>query len=379
MRIKYRIKFTVSDKMKGRTGLIWTNVIEDSPFGYFLARINSFDGGDASPTEKARAAAVNELLVGGKQVVLTSDAYNGVPYVFPSHNQTTYLPSHQDEFVDLDVEIEENPEGLPNVNLVMKTNGHIIYFTRARDDNGRIYFYIPAFTGDFGSTFAIGEVLDYFVSTHAEPLADDFIRKLGTANYTKLRPGCELPIYGMENSSMREETTEDNKDDDIPNHLLHGHDVDPIVHPPMSRSLPGMVEDSKISGEPASEETGENFPFDPCLLYRAAAIAVSKLDLVAIIKAQRTIFEQSKYWKDITRQKLEEDLMSRVLTECDKIAGMIRSGDAENALRMERRVGPPDTRPFKLVIRGDVTGSYLFKIMYVPLVSSGIIAEAEKA
>jgi hypothetical protein len=78
-----------------------------------------------------------------------------------------------------------------------------------------------------------------------------------------------------------------------------------------------QAETTKVENKPMT------YPIKHEQVYRTAALTLSKLDLTAVIKAQRVIFPESEYWKEITRAKLYEVLMDELMKECDWEVGMI--------------------------------------------------------
>ena len=115
------------------------------------------------------------------------------------------------------------------------------------------------------------------------------------------------------------------------------------------------------------------YPIKHEQVYRTAALALSKLDLTAVIKAQRVIFPESEYWKEITRAKLYEVLMDELMKECDWEVGMIDQGNGPFLDHNPHPLGD-DHEKFPFLIHSFVSqdpGShkqtYKFAISYLPL------------
>lgn len=232
----------------------------------------------------------------------------------------------------------------------------------------------------------------------------------------KILDSVVAQIY-KENKNMA--SCNPNNQSSIPNHLLHGHDGDPVIHAPVVRKAtdastlppsgapdfqaeldfirgdkvddPESIVTTASTGEPVEvtipestkvEDKPMTYPVKHEQVYRTAALALSKLDLTAVIKAQRIIFPESEYWKEITRAKLYEVLMEELMKTCDWEVGMIDQGNGpflDNHPRM--LCAGIEKYPFIISTHlstepgsGSSKHKYQYTIAYRPI---GVTAEAE--
>ena len=399
MKVTYRIHFGATARFEGRTGLDWIEVVKRSGFSNMLARLyhakdNSFPSVDD---------AIEELLEMGNPLILECEDFVGVPFQFPNHSLMTYYPSVllTEGVVDCTVRFDEYPNPAAGRTIGMYSDDHCMYFMKNHYVTQRPFCYIPELTDDSLLPGFTGEEMSSLVATNTRELVKDFLTKLGTANYTRLLNGkpaptweeftglpngdkyvtAEPPVQKVELKMSVDETAEDTKDD-IPNHLLHGHDADPVIHPP--RMPATSLKDEMANGtadrpEPAKTQEAsmpkENntYPVKHEQVYRTAALALSKLDLTAVIKAQRIIFPDSEYWKEITRAKLYEVLMDKLMKECDWEVGMIDQGNGPFLDHNPHPLGD-DHEKFPFLIHSFVSQdpsshkqTYKFAISYLPL------------
>lgn len=147
-----------------------------------------------------------------------------------------------------------------------------------------------------------------------------------------------------------------------------------------------MKDATLVEPKPAKEE----YPVKCEDVYRAAALALSKLNLVAVIKGQRAMFPESEYWKNITRSRLYPDLMEELMAHCDFICGQLQQGNGPFLDNTPVKWDDDDTglcsesrRPFEITMHAysDVPcgakNRCLFNISYKPI-SSSISLELNK-
>ena len=227
--------------------------------------------------------------------------------------------------------------------------------------------------------------MDYFTLNHSNLLTREFLLKLGTTLFTKLYPEKKDPD---EIRHIPEDPGEPEQQS-IPNHLLHGHDDDPIVHPPRKPANPPkptlvelMAGTEYAEPLPEPEKTDDTkaapaeYPVKPETVYRTAALALSNLNLGRIIEAQRILYPASEYWKKITEAELYKELMNDIMYDCDTVVSMIAEGNGpflENNPRMMD--GSQERRPFMLTMNvcrdsGKHSESYSYRIAYMPMMAT---------
>lgn len=209
--------------------------------------------------------------------------------------------------------------------------------------------------------------LDYIMYSDdddCDVTAEEFITRLGTANYHRFFP-----------ASTRK-PAEIHADEDYP---IHEHDTY-FVHPPVPRKQqePGKLEErpAERKERPEPKYKVKELALNPYMVYRAAAIAVSNLDLIGIIKSERAIHENDTKWKEMTSVKLLSDIMESGMDECDRIVAKILSGEAESQLGTIHHFGP-HWLPLVYNITKLGAKPYVFNIAYLPIMAHGtILSEA---
>lgn len=178
---------------------------------------------------------------------------------------------------------------------------------------------------------------------------------------------------------------------ELPKYVQMVHHEEPVIHPPLPKKLSPLPEvtdagevESRETPEtagPGHEEDSAPYPVSPEQVYRTAAIALSKLDLTAIIKAQRVMFPDSKYWTDITRARLYEELTEELMKECDFMVAMIRQGNGPSLDNNPMPMGTDrEKRPFHLhafvtTEGGSGQRTYSYSIAYMPVTATAKIED----
>ena len=389
MKITYIIKFTVSEHAKTQLN-DWKAAIALSAFGEFLARLSDTKFTNFITLNDIKDA-VRELLVEGKELKITDDKFGGIPYEYNDSYRAYQLP--YGNVVNAEVSFDtHNGIGRP---IVLQSNGKTMFFLGGESVNTAPLMYSINEARGMGVLDKM-EKVEYFTLRHSDALTREFLLKLGTTLFSKLYPGKKDPDEIRHIPEYPGRTPEDPGEPEqqsIPNHLLHGHDDDPIVHPPrkpVNPPKPTLVE--LMAGteyaEPLQEhvlepeETDEKkaapveYPVKPETVYRTAALALSNLNLGRIIEAQRILYPASEYWKKITEAELYKELMNDIMYDCDTVVSMIAEGNGpflENNPRMMD--GSQERRPFMLTMNvcrdsGKHSESYSYRIAYMPMMAT---------
>ena len=181
---------------------------------------------------------------------------------------------------------------------------------------------------------------------------------------------------------------------ELPKYVQMVHHEEPVIHPPLPKKLAPLPEvpdageavtpettETTETPRPGHEENPAPYPVSPEQVYRTAAIALSKLDLTAIIKAQRVMFPDSKYWADITRARLYEELTEELMKECAFMVAMIRQGNGPSLDTNPMPMGTDrEKRPFHLHAFVTTEGgpgqrTYSYSIAYMPVTATAKIED----
>lgn len=404
MKITYKIRFTVQQSAK----LFLRNVegaIIDSPLGNLLARLYDQRYTNFISDQDVRTA-VKALITDGETLTITDEKLGAIPYILNDSMDVTFVrPEGSEPIVNAEVELAEfDKYGRP---MVLVANKRPILFVNRPASTSKLMYSVAELRGVLSHDDKI-QTVDIYTESHSDVLTRFFIKLLCTAYYGNLYPDTQAVRDALKPKES------DDTPPSIPNHLLHGHDEDPVIHPPVARkaaepTLPVPVsvmettdedpfadvrtkddimeapnyvdpmKDVKVT-EPAPTQV--KYPIKHEQVYRTAALALSKLDLTAVIKAQRIIFPDSEYWKEITRAKLYEVLMEELMKTCDWEVGMIDQGNGpflDNHPRM--LCGDIEKYPFTINTHlstepgsGSSKHKYQYTIAYRPI---GATAEAE--
>lgn len=411
MKITYNIKF----RFEWPESLPRPNVecrIIDSPMGNLLARLH-----DSRYTnfisDQDVMTSVKALVTDGETLTIADETYGRIPYGMPCGITTCYLPSGDCSTVDAEIRITSMPD-LGRA-LVLEMNGKPLLFTGEKSTESKLYYSLSEARGEKPQDppeKTVSEV-DLYTLSHSDVLARLFIRLVGTAMFSKFYPDYSNP-YDAAQAEASKASTNAETQTGMPNHLLHGHDEDPVIHPPVARKAAELTVPGPVSVTEATDEdpfadvrnddeimeappyvdpmkgvkvvelapAQEKYPVKHEQVYRTAALALSKLDLTAVIKAQRVIFPDSEYWKEITRAKLYEVLMEELMKTCDWEVGMIDQGNG-SFLDNHPRMLCADTEKYPFIINthlstepgsGSRKHKYQYTISYRPF---GATAEAE--
>lgn len=400
MKITYKIKFTVQQSAK----LFLRNVegaIIDSPLGNLLARLYDQRYTNFISDQDVRTA-VKALITDGETLTITEEKFGAIPYILNDSMDVAFVrPGGREPIVKADVELAEfDKYGRP---MVLVANKRPILFVNRPASTSKLMYSVAELRGTVNPDDKI-QTVDIYTQSHSDVLTRFFIKLLGTAYYSNLSPDTRAL------SDVAKPKESDDTQSSIPNHLLHGHDEDPVIHPPVARkatdasTLPSsgapdfQAELDFISGDKVDEpesfvttaSTGEpvevtipettkdenkpmTYPVKHEQVYRTAALALSKLDLTAVIKAQRVIFPESEYWKEITRAKLYEVLMDELMKACDWEIGMIEQGNGPYLEQHPRPLGDdPAKFPFIIHPMTYQNGNsrkwyYTYTISYLPI------------
>lgn len=410
MKITYKIKFTVQQSAK----LFLRNVegaIIDSPLGNLLARLYDQRYTTFISDQDVRTA-VKALITDGETLTITDEKFGAIPYILNDSMDVAFVrPGGREPIVNAEVELAEfDKYGRP---MVLVANNRPILFVQTPASTSKLMYSVAELRGGVNPDDKI-QTVDIYTESHSDVLTRFFIKLLGTAYYygNLSRDTTKVPL-----DTVKPKESYDTQSS-IPNHLLHGHDEDPVIHPPVARKAadtftlspsgepdfqaeldfirgdnvddPESVVTYATVGEPAEvtipETTVENkpmaYPVKPEQVYRTAALALSKLDLTAVIKAQRIIFPDSEYWKEITRAKLYEVLMEELMKTCDWEVRMIEQGNGP-FLDNHPRMLCSDIEKYPFIISthlntepgsGSHKPKYQYTIAYRPI---GVTAEAE--
>ena len=380
MKITYKIKFTVQQSAK----LYLRNVegaIIDSPLGNLLARLYDQRYTNFISDQDVRTA-VKALITDGETLTITDEKFGAIPYILNDFMELAFVrPEGREPIVNAEVELAEFAKyGRP---MVLVANKRPILFVNIPASTSKLMYSVAELRGVVNPDDKI-QTVDIYTESHSDVLARFFIKLLGTAYYgnspdTKSVIGAVKPKESDETQSS------------IPNHLLHGHDEEPVIHPPLPKKLAPLPEipdageaESRETPEtpgPGHEENPASYPVSPEQVYRTAAIALSKLDLTAIIKAQRVMFPDSKYWADITRARLYEELTEELMKECDFMVAMIRQGNGPSLDNSPMPMGTDrEKRPFHLNAFVTTEGgpgqrTYSYSIAYMPVTATAKIED----
>jgi hypothetical protein len=402
MKITYNIKF----RFEWPESLPRPNVecsIIDSPMGNLLARLhdgrytNFISGQDVMTSVKA-------LVTDGETLTIVDETYGRIPYGMPSGITACYLPPGDCSTVDTEIRITSMPD-LGRA-LVLEMNGKPLLFTGEKSTESKLYYSLSEARGEPPQDPPEKTVsaVDLYTMSHSDVLARLFIRLVGTAMFSKFYPDYSNPYEAAQAEASKASTNADTQTG-IPNHLLHGHDEDPVIHPPVARKAAEPTVPVPVSVTEATDEdpfadvrteddimeapnyvdpmkgvkvtelapAQAKYPVKHEQVYRTAALALSKLELTTVIKAQRVIFPDSEYWKEITRTKLYEVLMDELMKECDWEVGMIDQGNGPFLDHNPHPIGD-DHEKFPFLIHSFVSQdpsshkqTYKFTISYLPL------------
>lgn len=403
MKIIYRIKFTVQQSAK----LFLRNVegaIIDSPFGNLLARLYDRRYTNFISDQDIRAA-VKALITDGETLTITDEKFGAIPYILNDSMDVAFVrPGGREPVVNAEVELAEfDKYGRP---MVLVANKRPILFVNRPASTSKLMYSVAELRGVVHSDDNI-QTVDIYTESHSDVLTRFFIKLLGTAYYGN-SPDTKSVIDTVKPKEP------DETQSSIPNHLLHGHDGDPVIHPPVARKAaeptlpvpvsvmetpdedpfadvrtkddimeaPNYVDPMKDVKVTEPTPAPEKYPVKPEQVYRTAALALSKLDLTAVIKAQRVIFPDSEYWKEITRAKLYEVLMEELMKACDWEVGMMDQGNGPVLDNHPRLLcGDIEKYPFTINTHlstepgsGSNKHKYQYTIAYRPI---GATAEAE--
>lgn len=356
MKITYNIKFKVTPKV---TALLQDveNALVDTTFGRVFSRLYSrglnVDHYTSFISGQDICTAVKELITDGKPLILTNDTYGRIPFETEEGIVAAYLPPNGDSTVYADVVVNEHAGN----KLTLEVDDKQIFAIKWPFSTSPL-FYSTDKARNIDDKSCFSKSVDAYILSNTEALVRFFILMIGTALFKTMYPELKAPGEPMEQKILADAASGDDAATGcIPNHLLHGHDDDPVIHPPMPRKAadaeksdtgpfddlhqdkpkdddplgaPTYVNpmagvtvakpDDCAGGTPPSEQHAQsksNCTVDAAHVYRTAALALSKLDLTSIIKAQRVIFPESTYWKEITRAKLYEELMAELMMNCD--------------------------------------------------------------
>ena len=395
MKITYKIKFTVQQSAK----LFLRNVegaIIDSPLGNLLARLYDQRYTNFISDQDIRTS-VKALITDGETLTITDEKFGAIPYILNDSMDVAFVrPGGREPIVNAEVELAEfDKDGRP---MVLVANKRPILFVNRPTRTSKLMYSVAELRGAVNPVDKI-QTVDFYTESHSDGLTRFFIKLLGTAYYGNMYPDARAMSDAVKPNESNDAQTS------IPNHLLHGHDGDPVIHPPVARKAaepeptdedpfadlyseedvmeaPNYVDpmkDVKVT-EPAP--TQAKYPVKHEQVYRTAALALSKLDLTAVIKAQRVIFPESEYWKEITRAKLYEVLMEELMKTCDWEVGMIDQGNGP-FLDNHPRMLCADIEKYPFIINthlstepgsGSAKHKYQYTIAYRPI---GATAEAE--
>lgn len=409
MKITYKIKFTVQQSAK----LFLRNVegaIIDSPFGNLLARLYDQRYSNFISDQDIRTA-VKALITDGETLTITDEKFGGIPYILNDSMDLAFVhPGGREPIVKAEVELAELAKyGRP---MALVANKRPILFVNTPSSTSKLMYSVAEVRGVVNPDDKI-QTVDIYTESHSDVLSRFFIKLLCTAYYGNVYPDTKAV-----NDEVKPKES-DGAQSSIPNHLLHGHDEDPVIHPPVARKAadtstlspsgtpdfqaeldfirgdnvddPESVVTYATVGEPAEvtipettavENKPMEYPVKPEQVYRTAALALSKLDLTAVIKAQRIIFPDSEYWKEITRAKLYEVLMEELMKTCDWEVKMIAQGNGQ-FLDNHPRMLCADIEKYPFIINthlntepgsGSRKHKYQYTIAYRPI---GVTAEAE--
>ena len=407
MKITYKIKFTVQQSAK----LFLRDVegaIIDSPLGNLLARLYDQRYTNFISDQDVRTA-VKALITDGETLTITDEKFGGIPYILDSKMSLGFIhPGENDPVVSAEVELAEfDKYGRP---MVLVANKRPILFVNHPASTSKLMYSVAELRGAINPDDNI-QTVDIYTESHSDVLTRFFIKLLGTAYYG----GNVYPDTRKLLEAGKPKESEDTQSS-IPNHLLHGHDEDPVIHPPVARKAaeptvpvpvpvsaretmdedpfadlyneenvmeaPNYVDPMKDVKVTEPTPAPAKYPIKHEQVYRTAALALSKLDLTAVIKAQRIIFPDSEYWKEITRAKLYEVLMEELMKTCDWEVGMIDQGNGP-FLDNHTRMLCADIEKYPFIINthlstepgsGSRKHKYQYTIAYRPI---GVTAEAE--
>jgi hypothetical protein len=402
MKITYKIKFTVQQSAK----LFLRNVegaIIDSPFGNLLARLYDQRYTNFISDQDIRTA-VKALITDGETLTITDEKFGGIPYILDDSMALAFVrPGGREPIVKAEVELAEFAKyGRP---MALVANKRPILFVNIQASTSKLMYSVAEIRGAENPDDKI-QTVDIYTESHSDVLSRFFIKLLCTAYYANVYPDTQAVCDAVKPKES------DDTQSSIPNHLLHGHDEDPVIHPPVARKAadtftptpvgnpdfqaeldfirgdkvddPESVVTTASPGEPVEvtipettkvENKPMTYPIKHEQVYRTAALTLSKLDLTAVIKAQRVIFPESEYWKEITRAKLYEVLMDELMKECDWEVGMIDQGNGPFLDHNPHPLGD-DHEKFPFLIHSFVSQdpsshkqTYKFTISYLPLSS----------
>ena len=411
MKITYNIKFKVNPNVVTLLHNV-EDALVDTPFGRLFGRLFFGRTGTNFISDNDVRHALKELVGKGTCLVLVDDACPGIPYIREDGSIGFYLQPDGSTIVDAGVVLNEYDGKM----LTLEVAGKLLFFIGWPGVASPVY-YSPGKAMDPHCEASAGKIHEDTWSD-SRALIRLFIRMLGTA--LKSAPDEGKPTESVasgpaESGNAGTKETPDDAQPSIPNHLLHGHDGDPLIHPPVARKpaeivppvpvrvagvesddandpmeSPNYVDPMKDATLVEPKPAKEDYPVKREDVYRAAALALSKLNLVAVIKGQRAMFPDSEYWTNITRSRLYPDLMEELMAHCDFICGQLQQGngpfldnkpvkwdDGDNSLLGESR------RPFEITMHAysDVPGRAmnrcLFNISYKPI-SSSISLELNK-
>ncbi|MBR2306089.1 MAG: hypothetical protein IKA48_02655 [Fibrobacter sp.] len=395
MKITYKIKFTVQQSAK----LFLRNVegvIIDSLFGNLLARLYDQRYTNFISDQDVKTA-VKALITDGETLTITDEKFGGIPYILNDSMDVAFVrPGGREPIVNAEVELAEfDKDGRP---MVLVANKRPILFVNRPTSTSKLMYSVAELRGAVNPVDKI-QTVDIYTQSHSDVLARFFIKLLGTAYYGNMSPDARAMSDAVKPNESNDTQTS------IPNHLLHGHDGDPVIHPPVARKAaepeptdedpfadlyseedvmeaPNYVNPMKDVKFTEPAPTQAKYPVKHEQVYRTAALALSKLDLTAVIKAQRVIFPESEYWKEITRAKLYEVLMEELMKTCDWEVGMIDQGNGP-FLDNHPRMLCADIEKYPFIINthlstepgsGSSKHKYQYTIAYRPI---GVTAEAE--
>ena len=237
MKITYNIKF----RFEWPESLPRPNVecgIIDSPMGNLLARLrdsrytNFISGQDVMTSVKA-------LVTDGETLTIVDETYGSIPYDMPSGITAFYLPSGDRPTVDAEIRITSMPD-LGRA-LVLEMN--------EKSTESKLYESLAEARGEPPQDPPEKTVsaVDLYTLSHSDTLARLFIRLVGTAMFSKFYPDCSNPYEAAQAEASKASKNADTQTG-MSNHLLHGHDEDPVIHPP----VPAKTIGEHIPDEPAA-------------------------------------------------------------------------------------------------------------------------------
>lgn len=417
MKITYKIKFTVQQSAK----LFFRNVedaIIDSPFGNLLARLYDQRYTNFISDQDIRTA-VKALITDGETLTITDEKFGGIPYILDDSMALAFVrPGGREPIVKAEVELAEFAKyGRP---MVLVANRRPILFVNP--NTSKLMYSVAELRGVVNPDDKI-QTVDIYTESHSDVLSRFFIKLLCTAYYGNVYPDTQAVCDAVKPKESNDTQSS------IPNHLLHGHDEDPVIHPPVPKKPTESIEDVPVlkyeyatakdmsdngaeplsaqdsqaesdfvggdkvddpesvvttatTGGPAEvtipestkvEDKPMTYPVKHEQVYRTAALALSKLDLTAVIKAQRIIFPEDEYWKGITRAKLYEVLMDELMKACDWEIGMIEQGNGPYLEQHPRALGDDPVKfPFLIHPMTYQNGNsrkwyYTYTISYLPI------------